>query len=684
MSGFAVLLTLFLSILTVLFVLLQPPSVSALTTVPTKMNFQGRLTDTSGNIKPNGTYNMRLKLYTVASGGSSVWSEDRLVSVTQGITLTNGLFSIQLGEITSLPATLFASGPLYLEVELPTPATATTSSPVWTEGAMTPRNQMATSAYAYNAETLDGIDSADFGRISTANTFTAANSFNGATVSIGGTANTAKFNVASLFNVDSSASIVTVGATDITGTVFILDTKTDAGDPTGASAVAGAMYYNSNAGKFRCYQGAAWTDCIGVGGGGGTLQTAYDASASPATITTTAAKGVKIAAGAVPTVDIFSIDNTGFAVTANNVNGIDVNYVGGAAAVEGAGMRVDYTPGGTSGGTWNGMRIVANPTGSATGVSSNGLKLEGPTTPGIGSDTGLKVGTGWDIGVDIQSGGMQLAVTNDPATPAVGNLRIYAKDIAGRVMPKWIGPSGLDTPFQAGLGFNRVSMIMPTGGIATATFVGGFGSAFTNVATSYANPTPATTNLLTSTRRATFTSATTAGAVVSHRQSVQQVTRGNAAGIGGFFYTIRFGMSTLAAGNRAFVGLSDSIAAPTNVDPTTSATIGKIGVAINANTGNWKFVNNTAAAVPTVTDLGVDLVVSNTAIYELAMFSAPNGSSIGYRLKNLATGLSTSGSVSTNLPANTTFLAPQFWMTNNATAAAIVMDFGGWYLESDQ
>lgn len=143
------------------------------------MNFQGRLTDSTGNIKPNGSYNMKLRLYTVSSGGSTVWTEDRLVSASQGVTVTNGLFSIKLGDITTLPASLFASGELYLEVELPTPATATSSSPSWTEGAMTPRNQMATSAYAYNAETLDGLDSAAFAQLDQNNTFTGNNVFDG-------------------------------------------------------------------------------------------------------------------------------------------------------------------------------------------------------------------------------------------------------------------------------------------------------------------------------------------------------------------------------------------------------------------------------------------------------------------------------------------------------------------------
>lgn len=53
---------------------------------------------------------------------------------------------------------------------------------------------------------------------------------------------------------------ITVGQSDTTGTLFVLDTKTDAGDPTG---VAGGMYYNSSTKKFRCFQGLTWYNCVG-------------------------------------------------------------------------------------------------------------------------------------------------------------------------------------------------------------------------------------------------------------------------------------------------------------------------------------------------------------------------------------------------------------------------------------
>ncbi len=63
----------------------------------------------------------------------------------------------------------------------------------------------------------------------------------------------------SMLSFDSSANRINVGVSDTTGTLLVLDTKTDAGDPTGTD---GAMYYNSNAGRFRCYEAGAWRDCL--------------------------------------------------------------------------------------------------------------------------------------------------------------------------------------------------------------------------------------------------------------------------------------------------------------------------------------------------------------------------------------------------------------------------------------
>jgi hypothetical protein len=74
-----------------------------------------------------------------------------------------------------------------------------------------------------------------------------------------------------LFVADTTNSRIYVGnpSADSTGALLVLDTKNTSGDPTG---VNGGMYYNSDTGKFRCYEGGSWKDCIGVGGGGSVWQ----------------------------------------------------------------------------------------------------------------------------------------------------------------------------------------------------------------------------------------------------------------------------------------------------------------------------------------------------------------------------------------------------------------------------
>ena len=88
--------------------------VHAATTVPTTLNFQGRLTDTTGSPVADGLYNMQFRLFTVDTGGSSVWDETR--ETTTRVQVTNGLFATKLGDVTPLSASLFASGALYLRL----------------------------------------------------------------------------------------------------------------------------------------------------------------------------------------------------------------------------------------------------------------------------------------------------------------------------------------------------------------------------------------------------------------------------------------------------------------------------------------------------------------------------------------------------------------------------------------
>lgn len=162
------------------------PTARAVQGIPYFINFQGRLADSSGNILPNGSYNIRFRIFDAASGGTNLWTGDRSFGASDHrITVTNGLFSIQFGDTAAgdpaLSPTIFNSATqLYLEVELPSTATnncGTSNCAAWTEGPFTPRQPIAASPYAFNTDTLDGLDSADFGQVAAANTFSGTNTF---------------------------------------------------------------------------------------------------------------------------------------------------------------------------------------------------------------------------------------------------------------------------------------------------------------------------------------------------------------------------------------------------------------------------------------------------------------------------------------------------------------------------
>lgn len=224
------------------------------------------------------------------------------------------------------------------------------------------------------------------------------------------------------------------------------------------------------------------------------------------------------------------------------------------------------------------------------------------------------------------------------------------------------------SPVQLGIGRRRWS-VRPSTGAAVLTI----GNAPVTVIGTLTTPVLAATNLLTSVRTTLFSTGATAGAMTSLRTGQTEFWRGNVAGRGGFFFLTRFGLNTLQAGMRAFFGVTDTATAPTNIDPTASATPGKIGVAINTNSGNWRIVHNLIGTAPTVIDLGVNFPVNVTDLLELVLFCAPNDTGVSYLVTNLSTENKTQGLLTANLPASATFLTVQQWATNNATAAAVIL-----------
>lgn len=97
--------------------------------------YQGRLADTAG-VPLTGSYAMTFALYTAPTGGSALWSESRTVAATDGV------FSVMLGEVTPISASIASNTSLYLGVT------------VGSDAEMTPRKQLGSVAYAFQALTV--------------------------------------------------------------------------------------------------------------------------------------------------------------------------------------------------------------------------------------------------------------------------------------------------------------------------------------------------------------------------------------------------------------------------------------------------------------------------------------------------------------------------------------------------
>lgn len=106
---------------------------------PQKIGFQGKLLDTANNPR-NGAFDMTFRIFDAPTGGTQMWTETQT-----GVPVNNGVFTVQLGAALALPAGLFNGTSAYLEVEV---------SP---DTAMTPRQQMLMSPYAFRALIADDL-----------------------------------------------------------------------------------------------------------------------------------------------------------------------------------------------------------------------------------------------------------------------------------------------------------------------------------------------------------------------------------------------------------------------------------------------------------------------------------------------------------------------------------------------
>ena len=114
-----------INLVSILF-LLSVISIPSEAQMPKKINYQGILTDASGN-PINGSMQMTFSIYDVHSGGTPLWNE------TQTVTVNDGRYSVLLGSVN--PITLTEVKPYSLGVK------------VGSDSEMTPRKEMTGTIY---------------------------------------------------------------------------------------------------------------------------------------------------------------------------------------------------------------------------------------------------------------------------------------------------------------------------------------------------------------------------------------------------------------------------------------------------------------------------------------------------------------------------------------------------------
>jgi Protein of unknown function (DUF2793) len=297
-------------------------------------------------------------------------------------------------------------------------------------------------------------------------------------------------------------------------------------------------------------------------------------------------------------------------------------------------------------------------------------------------------GSSWveALSIDKDTGELGIPNVDTPTVPSTDRLKFYAGKVSGRMLPSFLGPDNSKNIVQPFLGMSRVAWWNPSGNLATVPGIVGMPT-LTALGTATARNV-ATTNRFTRARRLGYVSAATAAALAGIRSPGAQYTVGDGAGLGGFFFAVRFGISDAAAvaGARMFVGITNSVAAPTNVEPSTLTQA--IGVGHGAADTNLQLFYGGSTAQASI-NLGVNFPTNtrNVDLYNLLLFSPANElRKVYYEVTRLNTGDKVSGSITgtaVQVPSETTLLsAINCWRTNNATLLAVGIDIAHIYVES--
>ena len=187
-------------------------SMTGFAAVPQLINYQGSLTDPSGQPVPDGNYQIKFKIYGSLTGTDSLWYNG-----FQSIAVSKGSFSYLLGSHTPLPEDLFRISP-----RLGPDTIRYLGITVGTDPEISPRTRLVSVPFTYHALWSDSSNYA---------TMIRDNSVNGATILDGAITNADVSNSAEIAptKIDGTAMVLSAswqtvsGFVQFTGPVYMYD-----------------------------------------------------------------------------------------------------------------------------------------------------------------------------------------------------------------------------------------------------------------------------------------------------------------------------------------------------------------------------------------------------------------------------------------------------------------------------
>lgn len=286
--------------------------------------------------------------------------------------------------------------------------------------------------------------------------------------------------------------------------------------------------------------------------------------------------------------------------------------------------------------------------------------------------------------VEIDDGDIALLAHEPGSVPAAGRARFFARSVAGRILPAFFEPSGLDAVLQPLLARNKIGWWNPPGN-STAVHQHGMVTTGTGTATAAG---VSSSNLHVSMRRLEYAvTAASSSAIAGLRQDVAQLRLGDAGNFwGGFFFVARFGPSRGSASivsRRIWAGVTSQANAPSDQDPSTWAVNG-IGVGADAADDTYSVMHRAGTGSMTKVDTGISKYSSDAAdMFEVAVFSASRSSLVVVQFTHLNTGEAFTHVITDNLPATVQPLTWQIWVSVGGTSSVTGVAVASVYVETE-